>query len=372
MLFQEIPGHTRLKKTLISSFKSNHIAHAQLFSGLEGSAMLTMALAYTTFLMCEDKGEEDACGTCASCHKMKGMVHPDVHYFYPRPKEEKKQEDHLGRWREFVSQHPYGNNADWIQFLGTDKKVNQISRDDAREIVKRVSMKAFEGGFKIIFIWYPELMHPTAANAILKILEEPPENTIYLLITNNYENILNTIISRTQLVSVPVFENGDVHEYLVSSHKAEPQLAMKTAEMAEGNLRKAITLIELGETLEYEIFQDWMRNCWAQNYEQLVLECEEFNRLNKNTQRSRLVYALSLIRGSLMAYGTLVVAHATNEKKFLQDFGNALKIEGLSSIYEMINLAIYHLERNANARILFLNLSLQITNSIRDSQKQNH
>lgn len=367
MGFNQIPGHSALKKSLISSFESNHIAHAQMFTGLEGSGCLPMALAYATYLLCENKGEDDSCGHCPSCHKMKKMVHPDVHFFYPRPaiKKDKQFEDHLIRWRKFVTEQPFGSNADWIHFFGSDDKINQIGREDAREIVKRVSMKSFEGSFKIICIWYPELMHISASNAILKVLEEPPENTIYLLITNNYENVLTTIVSRTQLISIPAFEDKEVTQYLEEYHSTDKMDAERVASVAEGNIRKAISLVDQSTQLEYETFQNWMRMCWSRKYDELVFMSDNFNQLDKNSQRGQLIYALTLIRGALRALGNSALSKSGQEEaKFLNDFGKALEVDGLAEIYDSMNTAIYHLNRNANARILHLNLSIHIADKI--------
>ncbi|MBV6646589.1 MAG: DNA polymerase III subunit delta [Cyclobacteriaceae bacterium] len=362
MQFADIPGHHSLKESLVHAFENNHVAHAQLFSGMEGGAGLTLSLAYATYLLCENKGEQDACGTCPSCHKMQKLIHPDVHFFYPKPSAKSEENaKHLALWREFVSKSPYGNLEDWVNHLGSDNKQNQISKEDARQIIKTVSMKSFEGGYKILFIWYAEKMNSSAANAILKVLEEPPEKTLYFLITYNYENLLTTILSRAQLVAIPGFSDLEVGQYL-EDQGIEAAKAEQAAKLAEGNIGEAIGHLDHAGDLAYQEFQQWMRLCFTRDFTALSKMSEEFSQSGKSRQRSLIAHAITIIRNTLIIGGGNDELAKTDgeEKEFLTKFSKALPLEKLERLYQWLNESTMQLERNANPRILHLNLSIKI------------
>lgn len=366
MQFSEIPGLDELKHQLVSAFSRGKVAHAQLFVGRPGTAVLPMALAYASYLMCENKGEEDSCGTCPNCVRIKKIVHPDIHLFFPKisasdsGKYDKVLAEALPRFRAFIDEHPYGDLEEWTHTYGQENKNLLISREDSRQMLKTVSMRSVEGGFKILLIWYPELMNPSSANAILKILEEPPEQTIYLLVSYNYDSLLATITSRTQLVVVPPNAEEDIKQFLIQKGVPENK-ALQAAKLSEGKLGNAVHQTEIDETHEYQSFQKWMLECWNRDLTGLVRRSEDFSKSGKAAQRSNLNYALSLIRSAIIhAGGQQPPTHSEEEHAFITKYSDKLGVDRLEKVYVLLNEAIAHLDRNSNPRITHLNLSLDI------------
>ncbi len=369
MQFSDIPGHDELKETLRSSLTRNHMAHAQLFHGNEGGAALPLATAFASYILCENRTEDDACGVCPACAKTSKSIHPDVHFFYPRASvksDPAKAAAQSKQWRSFISEQPYGNLEAWSQLAEMDNKLLQIGKDDAREVIKTVSMKAFEGSHKIILIWYPEMMNGPAANALLKVLEEPPANTIYLLVGYSIEQIITTITSRTQLVKVPPFSDDNIVDFLVHDGASESE-ARQTVRVAEGSILKARKLLGQTDELEHEGFQQWMRDCLRGDYTSMVKMSEEFSQAGKSRQQGKMSFWLNLIRESLLAKSETMELTASmgNESDFIKKFSSAVSFEALEGIYQLINEEIYHLTRNANPRLMHLNLSLQISQLLR-------
>ncbi len=366
MQFSEIPGLEELKKQLVSAHTRGKIAHAQLFAGRPGTAVLPMALAYASYLMCENKTEVDSCGTCANCVRIKKLVHPDIHLHFPKVsavenKYEKVLAEALPRFREFVAESPFGDLESWTRKYGQENKNLLISRQDSRQMLKNVSMRSVEGGYKILLIWVPELMNSSSANAILKILEEPPEKTLYLLVSYNYDSLLATITSRTQLVNVPPNTTDEVQNYLAAKG-IEGSRAIQAAKLSEGKLGLAFHLAEAGDSHEYEDFQTWMLECWNRNLTGLVRRSEDFSKSGKASQKTTLNFAISLIRNAVVhASGQQPAAQSETEAAFIGKFADKLGLPKLEKVYALNNEALIHLERNSNPRITHLNLSLDIT-----------
>lgn len=373
MRFEEIPGLHELKQSLISSYKNNHIAHAQLFNGPVGGGGLAMALSFATYLLCENKTDSDACGACPNCQKMDRMVHPDVHFIYPKPSAskstdyEKIQAETMKKWRVFAKEHPYASIDDWVSYNGYENKNLFISKEDSKNIIRTVSMKSFEGDFKILIIWYPETMHPAAANGILKILEEPPTQTIYLLVSYSYESLLATIRSRTQMFNIPPFSEEIIQEHLISERQAQPQVAGKAARMANGSLGKAYYELEHAEGTAYEWFRLWMQYCLKGDYTSMVKTADEFHGSSKPNQRTQLEFSLALIRDAILTQveGANLVSRDGAEGDFIRKFGGFANIEKLEAIYKEISSTLNHLSRNASAKIVFLSLSIHCSRVLR-------
>ena len=366
MRFQDIPGLNDIKSHLISAFENNRIAHAQLFSGIEGSGAFPLSIAFATFLLCKNKSHEDACGQCENCQRMEKFIHPDVHFFYPKPSSksgdyDKAFSESLKKWREMVRTNLFPDLNDWIAINGFENKNILISKEDSRKIIKTVSMKSFEGDFKILFIWYPERMHPSAANAMLKVLEEPPTQTIYFMITNNYEGLLSTITSRTQLISVPPFKNEEIENILITQKNVSPEKAAKVSHLANGSMSKAYNELESVGEIAYEKFQSWMRSCHSRNYSELITQSESFAQSSKPDQKGQLEYAISLIRESVLFSSSngAIPTRGDQEGKFIRNFGNAVSFSSLEKIAALLNETIGRLERNANPRISYMTLSIQ-------------
>ncbi len=371
MQFADIPGLDELKEQLTNAFKKGKVAHAQLFSGNLGTATFPVAFAYATYLMCDSKVEGDSCDTCANCLRMKKAIHPDVHWIFPKVsasngnKYEKVLADALPSWRTFIAESPYGSPDDWALKYGQENKNLQISREDSRQVLKNVSMKSVEGGYKIIFIWGAEFMHPTGANAILKILEEPPEKTIYLLISFNYDALLQTIISRSHLVNVPPHTMEDVQEYLTLKMKVDANRALQVAKIAQGKIGSGLKHLQNEGEVAYGLFRDWMLACWNRDFTRLVKSSENFAKTGKASQREFLMFSLSIIRNAVLkTAGNQMMTLNEEEDVFITKYAEKLGIEKLQTMYELLNESLLHLERNANPRITHLNLSLAIVEKI--------
>lgn len=367
MLFKDIPGLTEVKQTLLSSVKNNHVAHAQLFYGPEGSASLAMAVAYATYLNCEDKQEDDACGSCAACVKNKKLIHPDMHFFFPFTTTKSVPKDPssgalMKEWREFFLSNPYANVIDWANYLGAENKQLNIPVEESRKVIKTLTLKSFEGTFKIIILWMPEIMNAGAANALLKILEEPPANTIFLLAANDIEKIITTILSRTQKVKIRSFSDEEIASYLTGRGLDESK-AKQLGYLSDGSLNHALHLIDEVQEDSHEMFREWMRACYKRgNFKEIIGWSDQFQGLGKEAQKSLLMYGLNILRDSLVYRhgGKDLLRLQHDEKDFIEKFSRVLPDQLIEAFSKEFNQASYHIERNANARILFLDLSLKM------------
>jgi DNA polymerase III subunit delta' len=371
MRFSDIPGLQNVKQVLVEAAKSNHIAHAQLFVGTEGCLNLPLALAYATYLHCENKGD-DACGTCAACSKNKKFIHPDTHFVFPLSNvkgdkdEDRFKAEITKAWRVFLTEQPFGNLDDWTNSYGGEDKQALISREESREIVKALSLKPFESPHKVMIIWQPELMHPSAANGILKILEEPPPHTYFILITNAADRLLPTIISRTQIVSVPLLSDDEIESHLKDNYGTDATRASKVAQLADGNINLAIKLLEKEEDDNTQHFTRWMRACFKRSYGELVSISEEYHGLDKLSQRNRITYSINMMRETMLHISGANAINRTrgDEFKFVQDFSKVMNLEKIEKSFKLMNDASYHLERNGSAKMIFLDLSLQISKTL--------
>jgi DNA polymerase-3 subunit delta' len=372
MLFADIPGLHPVKEQLIHSAKSGKIPHAQLFQGSEGALNLPLALAYATYLHCQQQGDKDACGSCPACSKSLKFIHPDTNFVFPSGNlkadkdEDRYKAERLKTWRAFLLEQPFGSLNDWVNYYGGEDKQVNISKEESREIIKSLSLKSFESRYKIMVIWQPEYMHPSAANGILKILEEPPPNTVFLLVTNDPEQLLPTIVSRTQSVQVPMLGDEELDRYLVKTQTLEEGRRARVVQLAEGNLTLALTLMNAEEDHHQEVFSDWMRACFKRDYVKLVGLSEAFHELDKLSQRNLLHYSLTMMREVILQLaGASRISRATGgELKFIQDFSRSMNAPGIEKASRWINDAGYFLERNGSAKMIFLDLSLQISKVI--------
>ncbi len=372
MKFSNIPGLTETKKLLIDSVQGNHIAHAQLFVGAEGALNLPLALAYATYLHCQNKGE-DACGVCPACSKSLKYIHPDTHFVFPLSNvkgdkdEERFKADILKSWRAFLLEQPFSDLDDWTTSYGGEDKQALISREESREIVKALSLKPFESPYKVMIIWQPEFMHPSAANGILKILEEPAAHTYFILVTNAADRLLPTIISRTQLITVPLLSDQEIEKFLIEKKSAETRHASRVTQLAEGNLNLALTLLDNEEDDNAQHFIDWMRACHSKKrMADLVTKAEEFHSFDKLKQRNIMHYGMSMMRETLLSVSGSDSIHRVQgeELKFIQQFTSVMNVQKIEKSFKLMNDATYHLERNGSAKMIFLDLSLQLAKTM--------
>lgn len=367
--FEQIAGQTEVRDLLLRAVKNNHVSHALHFLGPEGSGNLSLALAFAGYVLCENPGETDACGRCAACVQMASLQHPDLHFVFPiiTPDKNRSVEVFMHEWREMLLNNPLLNITDWMQAIADPNKQGIISVYLAQEIQQKISMKAFSGGYRIAIIWMPEMMKPPAANKLLKIIEEPPEKTLFLLVGNNTDELLPTILSRVQTVRVPRLQNDLMEQLLVDHHGIEPQKARSAALLSDGNLNTALKLIsdDGSHTAHFSMFRDWFRACYR-NSEGLkrVQLCDQFSDLKREGQKSFLTYALQMLRQCLLV--SVSAKHLLlvdgDERKLVLNLGKTLNHRQIQFMVEDIDEAIYHVARNAAPRPLFLDLSVRIKN----------
>ncbi len=368
MLFSEIIGLEETKSALINAVDNNHVAHAQLFLGNEGSANLALALAYSRYVNCEDKQPHDSCGNCPSCHQFNKLTHPDLQMVFPLAALEKIGKDELKahllkQFRLFIQQQPFGGLHEWGQFVGAENKQFNIPVDEGRSILQNIAMKPYLSPYKIVLIWLPELMNNSTANAILKVLEEPPAQTLFLLVANDYEKLLATILSRCQMVKIRAFSDEETEQYLLSKELCEPKKAKQISKIADGNLNKATFLSGEVEDDNQAIFANWMRLCFSRKYADLLPFCDDLSKKGRENLKGLLQYSMQILRDALVSSLGIndLVKQDESELKFIQNFAKSLSLERVEGIYKLLNEACLHIERNGNAKIVLFDTSIKIS-----------
>ena len=379
MLFKEIIGNNSVKKQLIEAVRNNRISHAQLFSGKSGSAKLALALAYAQFLNCENRTAVDSCGICSSCLKFNNLSHPDLHLVIPVLKTKEVQKpvsDHfIGKWRDFITNNYYGSLNGWIDSFGTENKTGQqgtIYKDEAINIHKKLSLKNYEAEYRVVLIWMPERMNLEVSNKLLKLFEEPPKGTIFLLITENTNQLLPTIISRLQTIKIADFTAEDI-----VNHFGEQALSLEKAKqlrnLTNADLGKITQILEEKEG-ELDLFSDfsvWMRLTYKMDVQGISKWVDNLSLKGRKQQNLFLSYAIKMVRECLIynfASDTLLKTNE-NEFAFLTKFSPFIHEENSVMITEKLEESIKAINRNANAKILFFELSLQMVKFLRLKRK---
>jgi len=379
MRFSEILGQDYIKSHLTKSAVSGRIPHAQLFVGPEGSGTLAMAIAYAQFILCNNQGSENTGGNEACNLKFESISHPDLHFIYPtvtteEVKTKPKSADFIADWRQFVSQNPYGGLFDWYQLLGVQNKQGEIRVEDAQEILKSLALKSYEGGYKVMIIWMADKLNISASNKLLKLLEEPLDKTLFILISESEEDIIQTIRSRCQVLHFNGLSEKIIADALVSRENIEPRKASKIAHQAQGNYNKALQLLqENGEDVIFEKwFVDWVRAAFrakgnAAAIQDLIVWSEQIAGLGRETQKKFLGFCIDMFRQALLLnYQTtsLVFMEPKIEKFKLENFAPFVNGNNINDIFRELSDAMYHIERNGNAKIILTDLSIKLTRLI--------
>ncbi|MFD1017024.1 DNA polymerase III subunit [Winogradskyella rapida] len=376
MLFSEVLGQNHIKKHLTTSVDAGRIAHAQLFVGAEGTGTLPMALAYAQYILCQNTDGENTGGLEACNIKFKNFSHPDLHFAFPvttsdKVKSKPVSKFYLEEWRQLLNQQPYGNLFDWYKLLGVDNKQGIIGVEEAMDIVKSLTLKSFEGGYKVMIIWMAEKMNIPSANKLLKLIEEPPEKTIFLLITEDEEQIINTIKSRCQVLHFPPLAEEAIVEGLIKNYHIEEAVAVKIAHQSNGNYNKACDLIyNDSEDIQFEKwFVLWVRSAFKARgnkaaIHDLISWSEEIAKTGRETQKKFLNFCLNYFRQALlMNYhaNDLVYLEPKSENFKLEKFAPFVHDNNIMEIAEELQDAIYHIERNGNSKIILTDLSIKLT-----------
>ena len=374
MQFKDVVGHHKIKEKLIHTIKENRVSHAQLFLGAEGSGNLALAIAYAQYLSCVSKQEEDSCGTCPSCKKFQKLVHPDLHFVFPvstskTVKKDPISDDYISHWREAIIENPYINQTKWYEIIGVENKQGIISKNESYEILKKLNLKTFESEYKVMIIWLPEKMNAFAANKLLKLIEEPPEKTLFLLVTENTEQILQTILSRTQLVKIAKIDNESIKKSLCEKLELSQEKATDIAHLANGNYFKALDLLNSAEEDDYnfEYFTQFMRLSFQRKVIEIIDWVDEISRIGREKQKNFLAYSIRLIRENFMLNieNKNLVYLTKRELEFSEKFSQFIDQENVYQIYDALNRAHSDIEMNAYNKIVFLDLALKITKLIK-------
>ncbi|HBE42915.1 MAG TPA: DNA polymerase III subunit delta [Bacteroidales bacterium] len=375
MNFSQIPGQKEVIIRLIRSVQEERVSHAQIFTGPEGCGSLAIALAYAKYISCENRNETDSCGTCRSCVKYEKMIHPDLHFVFPVIKKDKKDtepvsDSFIETWREYVGKSPYITLNGWLNSIGVGNAQGLIFSSEAAEIIKKLNLKTFESDFKIMIIWLPEKMHPSAANKLLKLIEEPHERTIFLLVSEEPDKVIPTILSRCQMIRLPGFSNNEITDFLVKTFSTDKQKASETAGVANGNIIKAIELLENEDSSFQNLdrFKNLMRFAWKRDIISLINWSEDISTTGREAQKDFLTYSLRILRENLML--TLdqqknnLVYLAGEEAVFSRNFHPFIHQNNICYLTDEFNRAFSHVESNGNSRIIFLDFALRITRLI--------
>lgn len=375
MNFSQIPGQKDIAAKLVRSVHEERVSHAQLFAGPEGCGSLALALAFAKYISCENRTETDSCGVCKSCVKYEKMIHPDLHFVFPIIKGKKAtdpvSDNYIEEWREFVKKSPFFTLDSWMEFIDVGNAQGMIFASEASEIIKKLSLKTFESDFKIMIIWLPEKMHLSTANKLLKMIEEPPEKTLFLLVSEELDKVIPTILSRCQLVKIPKFSSPDIEKFLIDKYNIPGEKAADLSRVSIGNINRAIELCENEESslANLEKFKSLMRFAWKRDIISIISWAEELAATGREAQKNFISFALRILRENLML--TLdqkknkLVFLTGEEATFSGNFHPFINQTNIYSLSEEFNLVYSHIEANGNAKIIFLDLGLKVTKLIR-------
>ena len=368
MFFRDIKGHTQVKQSLVNMLAENRVSHAYMFVGAEGSGKLPLAIAFAQYLNCLSPVDGDSCGECSSCRKYSKLVHPDLHFVFPVVKigNDKKpvSDSFIKEWRSIVLQKKFFNLNQWISSLDAEKKQALIYTQESNEIIRKLSLKTYEGKYKVMIIWLPEKMHVTASNKLLKILEEPPAGTVFILVSDKPDEVISTIVSRTQQIKIPAFTDEDIAQVLTEEKGISSEEAKGFARLAKGNIVAAGDIVEGSEDLDFffDNFVFMMRNAYTRNLQELIAWGDDMSRLSREKQKSFFEYCLRLIRENYISNlkEDEINYMTQREREFSTKFAPFINDNNVYEMAEEFSLAHSHIAQNGNSRIIFMDLVLKI------------
>lgn len=367
MLFSNVIGQEGIQQQLIKSTENNRLSHANIILAPEGTGGLPLGLAFAQYLVCENKQPDGACGHCQACVKAGKYIHPDIHFSYPviprKPGDKPISSDYAAEWREFIDTHPYGNAYDWLQFIGAENKQGNITAMECQDIIRKLSLKSFESTYKILLMWMPEYLG-NEGNRLLKLIEEPPANTIFLLIAENQEQILATILSRTHLIKVNPLPKEVIVDALVNRAKIPPAKARQAATIASGNYREALYMLQHSDDDYHELLRNWLNYIFTGNRVGLQgwIEGIASAKMGRENQKQFLRYFINLLEHTLrLKYiDRSQLAFSEEETDFALKLQKLADLQQMEQIMQELDNASYYIERNANAKLLFHALSIKL------------
>ncbi|MEK9619399.1 MAG: hypothetical protein VW078_04825 [Flavobacteriales bacterium] len=372
MYFSDFPGQDSTKTQLLDLFKSERVPHALLLNGEEGCGHLQLALSFSSLLLCKSPTPLDACKNCSSCKMYEKYQHPDLHFSYPihlsKTEHSETSDDQRSSFLEALEKYKCLGKKTWYSKMGNENKQGVIGVKESQAILAKISLKSFFGSAKILLMWMPELMNIQAANKLLKLIEEPPENTYFIFVSNNQSKILPTISSRLQTINVPRLKDENISDFLEKKFQIEPSTAKNIAKISKGNLNKAInTHLDAGiSEMNRSLFVNWMRLCYSRNIADTIDWVNEFSKIGREQIKDFITYSLEMYRQCIMGnYNMEIEGVSESEKNFLEKFKPFVNHQNISEINSIMNDAYYHMERNANPKILMLDVSIKLYKLLR-------
>lgn len=369
MFFSEVIGQTEAKQHLLTLVREDRIPHAMLFTGKEGTGKMPLALAFARYLCCEHPGPDDACGHCPSCVKMARYVHPDLHFAFPVIKRKSLRDvvcdDYISEWRDMLAENPYFSLPEWLSRMGTENQQAQIYVKESDEIQRKLSLKSSQGGYKIMIVWLPEKMNAECGNKLLKLIEEPPSQTLFLLVTEAADAVLPTLVSRTQRFHLPPLEEREIAEMLRSRYMLQTEDAENIAHRSGGSVSRAVGSIRLDEDskLFLDLFIRLMRLSYMRDVRGMKQWSEEVAGAGRERQKNFLDYCQRMVRENFVnnLRRPEVVYMGLEEARFASRFSPFVSERNVMDIMNELALAGRHVEQNVNAKFVFFDLILKMT-----------
>ncbi|MDR2388746.1 MAG: DNA polymerase III subunit delta [Tannerellaceae bacterium] len=368
MYFRDIIGQEGIKLQLTDSARKGVVPHARLFYEQGGAGAFPLALAYARYLNCRYRSDKDSCGHCPSCLKYNELAHPDLHFIFPITKKEKKKEvcdDYLPEWRTLLKKQIYFNLDHWLEYIDPGNSQAQIYSKESNEIMQKLSLRIYEADYRILLVWLPERLHATCANKLLKIIEEPPENTLVLMVSEEPDTILGTIQSRTQRMNIRAIESDDMINALVKNEKLELEAARQVAHLSEGSYIKAMEVISINEEnlIFLEQFKEMMRNSWARNVKGMKTMSDRIASVGRERQKNFLAYCQRMVRENFMhRFQSPELSYMSkDEANFALKFASFIHERNVFELMEELAKAEQHIAQNVNAKIVFFDLFLRLT-----------
>ncbi len=375
MLFKQVIGQQDIKERLIRMVVENRVSHSMLFTGPEGNGKLAMAIAFAQYLNCLNPTNGDSCGECSSCKKYNKLVHPDLHFVFPVIKTTSEKnpvsDTYISEWRQLVNDNPYFSLTTWLNQIRKEgeNKQGAIFTAESSEIIRKLSLKTFEGKFKVMIIWMPEKMNEATANKLLKILEEPTPNTVFILVSNQPDEMISTILSRTQQLKIPAFSDKEISEFLIAKYGISESEALGASKVANGNMIEGMEQVQMSEDNQFffDSFVQMMRYSYTRKVKEMLIWVEEMSRQPREKQRNFLNYAIKMIRENyIMNFNQRDIVYLTPEQyEWSQKFSPFINDKNALMISEDFALADSHIGQNGNSKVILFDLALKLIISIK-------
>jgi DNA polymerase-3 subunit delta' len=373
MFFKEVIGQDAVKQRLVQSVKEERVSHAQLFSGPEGTGKLALAIAYAQFVACTNRHENDSCGECPSCKKYRKLIHPDLHFVFPVIKTKKFEkpvsDNFLDDWRMMIARNPYFSVDQWFEQIGVENSQGLIYAHQSEEIIRKLNLKSYESEYKVMIIWLPEKMHVACANKLLKMIEEPPVKTLFVLITGNEEDIISTIRSRCQLITIPPIDPQSMTKALMELPEAEGNDIRNIVHLSKGNYGKAIELLQPDDSTEYNLerFKELMRASYGRKFTDLFKWADQLAAIGREKQKSLLNYFLIFLRENFIynLKNREISFMNESEEEFSKRFSPFINERNIQELTEVFETAFAQIGSNGNPKIIFTDVAFKITKLIR-------